>query len=280
MKLENCDRIKIENLEIFANHGVFPEENRLGQKFLVSLILYTNIRAAAKQDALELSINYGEVSHFVTKYMKEHTSKLLETVAENLARELLLNYELLCGVTLGIKKPWAPVGLPLETVSVEITRSRHTAYLSIGSNMGDKKAYLDGAVEALNRIRGCKVTKVSEYLATKPYGGVEQDDFLNAALEAETLLEPEELLCEMQRIELEAKRERLVHWGPRTLDLDLLLYDDVIYDSEDLIIPHVEMELREFVLKPLAEIAPNKRHPVLKRTVCQLLKELYTKEGK
>lgn len=280
MKLENCDRIKIENLEIFANHGVFPEENRLGQKFLVSLILYTNIRAAAKQDALELSINYGEVSHFVTKYMKEHTGKLLETVAENLARELLLNYELLCGVTLEIKKPWAPVGLPLETVSVEITRSRHTAYLSIGSNMGDKKAYLDGAVEALNRIRGCKVTKVSEYLATKPYGGVEQDDFLNAALETETLLEPEELLCEMQRIELEAKRERLVHWGPRTLDLDLLLYDDVIYDSEDLIIPHVEMELREFVLKPLAEIAPNKRHPVLKKTVCQLLKELYTKEGK
>lgn len=274
MKLENCDQIRIENLEIFANHGVYPEETKLGQKFLVSVILYTNTRAAGKKDDLELSVNYGEVSHFVTKYMKEHTSKLLEAAAENLAEELLLTLPLLCGVTLEIKKPWAPVGLPLETVSVKITRCWHRAYLSIGSNLGDKKGYLDHAVKALGETAGCRVTKVSSYLETKPYGKVEQDDFLNACLEVDTFLDPEELLEEMHRIEQEAKRERLVHWGPRTLDLDLLLYDDLVYDSDDLLIPHAEMHLREFVLKPLSEIAPNKRHPVLKKTISQMLLEI------
>ena len=90
-----------------------------------------------------------------------------------------------------IKKPWAPVGLPLNTVSVEITRSRHLVYLSIGSNIGDKRAYLDQAVTELDEHPMIFVKKVSDYFVTKPYGGVEQDDFLNGCVELETVLEPE-----------------------------------------------------------------------------------------
>lgn len=78
----------------------------------------------------------------------------------------------------------------------------------------------------------------------------------------------------LHEIEKEAHRERIVRWGPRTLDLDILLYDDVVMETDDLIIPHIEMELRDFVLKPLSEIAPNLRHPVSKKTVTQMLKEL------
>lgn len=268
------DEIHIENLEIFANHGVFQEETNLGQKFLVSLVMYADTRKAGKTDCLEESIHYGEVSHFMTSYTKKHTRKLIEAAAEDLAEALLLQYPLLKGVTLELKKPWAPVGLPLETVSVKITRFWHRAYLGLGSNLGDKQAYLEQAVKALGETKGCRVAKVSSYLVTEPYGGVEQDNFLNACLSLDTLLSPSELLEKLHEIEQAAHRERLIHWGPRTLDLDILLYDDEILETEDLIIPHVEMHKREFVLKPLSEIAPYKRHPVYQKTVAELLEAL------
>ncbi len=274
MNLDCFDRISIKNLEVFAHHGVFPEENKLGQKFLVSAVLYTDTRRAGISDDLTQSIHYGIVSQQITDFLQNHTYQLIETAAEQLARELLLCTERLQAVTIELKKPWAPVGLPLETVSVTITRGWHTAFLGLGSNMGDKQAYLDNAVKALAKTPGCDVLRVSDYLCTKPYGGVEQDDFLNACLSLRTLLSPHELLERLHEIEQDAKRERLIHWGPRTLDLDILLYDDLIMDSEDLIIPHVEMHLREFVLKPLSQIAPWKRHPILGQTVSQLLQNL------
>ena len=268
------DEIHIEELEVFANHGVFPEETRLGQKFLISLILYTDSRNAGKTDCLEKSVDYGEVSKFVTEYTKSHPCRLIEAAAEYLAEELLLRYELLKGVTLEFKKPWAPVGLPLKTVSVKISRFWHTAYLGLGSNLGDKKGYLDNAVRALDEAKGCHVERVSSYQVTEPYGGVEQDDFLNACLILKTLLTPEELLEKLHEIEQSAHRERIVHWGPRTLDLDILMYDDVVMETDELVIPHVEMHLRSFVLNPLREIAPNKRHPVIGKTVSQLADSL------
>ena len=274
METRCWDEIHVENLEVFANHGVFPEETRLGQKFLLSLTMYVDARPAGKDDCLEESVHYGEVSAFMTRWMQENTRKLIESAAEGLAEALLMNYPLLRGVTLELKKPWAPVGLPLETVSVKINRFWHTAYLGLGSNMGDKQAYLDGAVKALNEARGCEVERVSTYLVTKPYGGVEQDDFLNACLRLRTLLPPQELLDRMHDIEQAAHRERTIHWGPRTLDLDILLYDDEVLETETLVIPHPELHLREFVLRPMAEIAPWKRHPILGKTMAQLAAEV------
>ena len=272
------DEIQIRDLEVFANHGVFPEETRLGQKFLLSLTMYTDTRKAGTGDCLEDSIDYGAVSHFMTDYMKQHTWKLIEAAAEHLAEELLLRYPLLKGVTLELKKPWAPVGLPLDTVAVKITRFWHRAYLGLGSNLGDKETYLNQAVKALDETRGCQVEKVSSYLVTEPYGGVEQDDFLNACLCLKTYLSPEELLKRLHEIEQDAHRERSIRWGPRTLDLDILLYDDLILETEELILPHMDMENREFVLKPLSEIAPNLRHPILHKTMRQLADQLAAKE--
>lgn len=265
------DEIHIENLEFFARHGVFPEETKLGQKFIVSLTMYMNTRKAGKSDDLEVSVDYGAVSHFITDYMKENTFLLIEAAAENLVRELLLHFPLVKGIDLELKKPWAPIGLPVEYASVKISRFWHRAYLGMGSNLGDKKGYLDQAVEKIKEDPECVVEKVSQYLVTEPYGGVEQDDFLNACMVVRTLFSPEELLDKLHEIEQEAHRERIIHWGPRTLDLDILMYDDLVMESDDLIIPHIEMDKREFVLKPLCEIAPNLRHPILKKTVSQLL---------
>ena len=271
---QDYDQIKITDLEVFAKHGVFPEENKLGQKFLVSAVLYTDTRKAGKTDDLTASIHYGEVSAFITKYMKEHTYQLLERVAETLAEEMLKSISGLCKIDLEIKKPWAPVGLPLKTVSVKISREWHTTYIALGSNIGDSETYLNEAVEKIGQIPTCTVEKVSSYLVTEPYGVTDQPDFLNACLKLRTLLYPEELLKELNRIEKEAGRERIIHWGPRTLDLDILLYDDIVLEEDDLCIPHVEMHKRSFVLEPLAEIAPYKRHPVYGKTVREMLEEI------
>ena len=272
------DKITIDKLEIFANHGVYPEENVLGQKFIISVVLYTSTRKAGVTDELSFSVNYGEVSHFIQKYMTEHTRKLLDCAAEHLAQAILLEYPLVKKLDLEIQKPWAPIALPLNTVSVKITRGWHTAYIALGSNIGDKKAYLDMAVKHLNERKDCQVKKVSDYLVTAPYGVTDQDDFLNGALELQTILDPEELLQALHQIEQEANRVRTIHWGPRTLDLDILMYDDLVLDTPELHVPHIEMHLRDFVLIPMNQIAPWKRHPLIGKTIEEMLQNLKNKD--
>lgn len=268
------DQIKIENLEVFCNHGVYPEETKLGQKFVVSCILHLNTRRAGRTDDLDASVNYGTLSHLIKKQMEEKTYLLIESVAEHLAETILLFDEKIREVEVEIKKPWAPIGLPLDTASVKIHRKWHEVYVAVGSNMGDKKQYIDDALEALGKTEGCRIKKVSTMIKTEPYGGVEQDEFLNGAAKLETLLTPEELLERLHELEQEAGRERIIHWGPRTLDLDILLYDDEIIEDEELCIPHVDMQNRVFVLEPMAEIAPYKRHPVYGKTMKEMLAEL------
>jgi len=268
------DCIKITGLKVYAYHGVFAEEQEKGQDFFLNLTLFTETRKAAMADDLTLSTNYGEVCEKVTAWVLEEKLQLIESVAEKVAVNVLKAFPLIKEVKVEVEKPHAPIGLPFTNVSVEITRGWHKAYLSIGSNIGDSRKYLTDAVDALREHPLMRAVRVSEYLITKPYGGVEQDDFLNGAVELETILSPEELLSELHEIEQKAHRTREIHWGPRTLDMDIVFYDGEIYESENLIIPHVDMENRFFVLKPLAELCPNKRHPILKKTVRQLLDNL------
>ena len=268
------DQIRIKELEVFAKHGVLPEENVLGQKFLVDAIIYTNTRTAGKSDDLKESINYAEVCQCITGFMQEHTYKLIEAVAEEIAHMLLMRFEKIEKIELEIKKPWAPIGLPVENVSVRIQRGWHRAYIAFGSNMGDKKAYLDQALESLEKLDGCIVEKVSDWITTEAYGGVEQDDFLNGAALIRTLLAPHELLNELHKIENAAGRERKVHWGPRTLDLDILFYDKLIMEETDLVIPHPDLENRLFVLDPMMQLSPYYRHPVTGESIAKMREKL------
>lgn len=150
----------------------------------------------------------------------------------------------------------------------------HKVYIALGSNMGDKLRYLEQAVTHLREDANFKEIRVSDYIETEPYGGVEQDTFLNGVLEAGTLYTPYELLARLQKEEQLADRKREIRWGPRTLDLDILFYDDLILLEENLLIPHIDMKNRMFVLKPLVELAPSLVHPVYQKTVAELLEEL------
>lgn len=269
-----CDLIKIKDLEIYANHGVYPEENKLGQKFLVSAELVTSFSAAADNDDLGMSVDYGDVCHKISEFMTAETFKLIETAAVRLAEMLLKEYSLVSGVCVEIKKPWAPIGLPVDYVSVRTELEWHTAYIALGSNIGEREKYIRDAVNRLGSADGCVVESVSDLIVTEPYGGVEQEDFLNGALKLKTFLSPQKLLKLLNKIESEADRKREVHWGPRTLDLDIIFYDDKIIDTEELHIPHIDMQNRIFVLEPMCEIAPYFRHPLLGKTMKQLLDEL------
>jgi 2-amino-4-hydroxy-6-hydroxymethyldihydropteridine diphosphokinase len=131
-----------------------------------------------------------------------------------------------------------------------------TAYLALGSNLGDRVAHLQRAVDELERAPGIRVEAISRVYETDPVGGPEQDAFLNAVVRIETTLEPYDLLAVAHALEADAQRVRIEHWGPRTLDVDVLLYGDVTLYDPDLTIPHPRMWERGFVLAPLRDVAP------------------------
>jgi len=152
----------------------------------------------------------------------------------------------------------------------------HTAAIALGSNLGNRAATLLSAVEALRQLG--HVTAVSTFLDTDPVGYQDQPQFLNAAALLETILPPQALLQKLLSIEQQHGRDRShgIAKGPRTLDLDLLLYDDQVLTTPELTLPHPELHTRSFVLQPLAEIAPHMLHPTLHKTVQQLLTDLGT----
>ncbi len=273
------DQIIIQDLSIYAKHGVYMEENILGQQFLVSVYMDLDLSRAGQSDKLEYTIDYGKVCHFVTKYMQEHTYKLIESAAEHLAEELLLKYGQIQKIRIKVKKPWAPIGLPIKNVCVSVDRTRHSVYLSIGSNMGDREAYIRQGIQELDGLDSCKVCEQSGIIETEPYGNTEQDNFLNCVIRVETVLNPQQLLEVLHELEKHAGRTREVHWGPRTLDMDILFYDHITVNTPQLTIPHADMQNRNFVLGPLCEIASWYQHPVLHQTVQQLYDSLVQKDA-
>ncbi|MFQ9514869.1 MAG: 2-amino-4-hydroxy-6-hydroxymethyldihydropteridine diphosphokinase [Eubacterium sp.] len=268
------DSIVISQLEVFAYHGCNEDEKINGQKFYVDARLYSDVKKPGLNDNLEDTVNYSKVCKFIHKFMTENRFDLIEAVAEQTTKALLKEFPKIKGIDFTINKPNAPIKLPFGNVAVSVSRKWNRAYLSIGSNIGDKEAYLNQAIDALYDDDNCRVRAVSNFIETEPYGPVEQDNFLNGCVEIETLYSPQELLKRVNQIEAEGKRTREVHWGPRTLDIDIVLYNDEIIQQPDLMIPHIEMHKRLFVLEPLNQIASYAVHPIYKKTVSQLLEEL------
>ena len=271
------DKIIIENLEIIAEHGVFKEKKFLGQKFIISVEMITDTREAGKTGNLNASTHYGFVADDIEKVFTSRSFDLIETCAEKIAEMILTKYPLISQVKITVKKPWAPIRKHFDFVAVEITRKWHTAYLSLGTNMGDKKKNLLEAIEKIENLENTKVTAQSTIVETEPFGYTDQDMFLNACLEVKTLFTPQELLEKLLDIELQMGRKRIIKWGPRIIDLDILFFDDEIIQDKNLAVPHPWICERMFVLEPLCEIAPNLVHPLERKTV-GTLKRLLEKE--
>ncbi|AVQ17780.1 MAG: 2-amino-4-hydroxy-6-hydroxymethyldihydropteridine diphosphokinase [Fusobacterium mortiferum] len=273
------DKIYINNLEFIGFHGVFSEEKKLGQKFLVSLELTVDTREAGKTGDLTKSVHYGLVAQDVEKLFLEKSIDLIETCAENIAEMVLKKYELVKEVKVIVKKPWAPLQMHFENVAVEITRKWHRVYLSLGSNIGNKRKNLLEAIRKIGELENTEVVKSSTILETEPFGYLEQDNFLNACLEVKTLMTAQEFLKEILQIELDMGRVREIKWGPRIIDIDILFYDKEIIEEDNLAVPHPWICEREFVLDPLSEIAPNYIHPLEKKTITMLARKLKEREA-
>lgn len=268
------EQIFIRDLQVYGYHGVYSQEKEQGQNFLVQARADLSFSRAAASDELGETVDYGSLCILIRDFFREKRFDLLETAAKELSAEILRTFPVIDGLFLEIGKPQAPIPVEFANVGVRLERRWRPAAISLGSNMGEKGEHLDFAIRALENADAVRKLTFSDYYVTKPYGYEKQEDFLNAAAVFETYLTPEELLDFLHEIEAERGRERIIRWGPRTLDLDILFYDNLTRNSETLTIPHTDMHNRLFVLEPLAEIAPWWVHPWKGKSVAELYKEL------
>lgn len=267
------DSIILKDFEVSACHGVNAEEKVTPQRFLFTAQLFYDFSQASKCDDLKKTISYSDVKKTLKKFCEANSFDLIETLATRSAYLLLKTYPAQ-KVILTLKKPDAPMSGVFDYAGVEVERAWHRAYVALGSNLGDRQSYLDFAVKYMQKDDNFAKIRESKRIFSEPYGGVADKTFVNSVVEVDTLYTPQELLATLNQIEKEGERVREQRWGNRTLDLDIIFYDDMVIEDDNLCIPHADMQNRDFVLTPLCELCKNKRHPVLGKRVFELKAEL------
>jgi 2-amino-4-hydroxy-6-hydroxymethyldihydropteridine diphosphokinase len=229
------DTIFITGLVIHARHGVMDHETEVGQRFVIDLELFTDLSESSHTDRLVDTVSYSNVVATATAAFKNTNYKLLERAAGAVADSILAAFS-------RIRRPMADV------------------LIALGGNLGDVRTTFEKAIANIcGMTQGVLLARSSDY-ATPPWGEEEQARFINACIEIETSLDPHALLFTLHKIEKKFGRDRAheKRWGPRTLDLDLIAYDEVRIDKPELTLPHPRLFERAFVLVPLAEIAPDR----------------------
>lgn len=257
------DRIELRGLRLLTIVGVLDHERQAPQPLELDITLHADLTDACESDDLDDTVNYGEVCDIVEKVAAQHHDLLLERLAGRLA-EAIFVHPRVEAVDIAIRKLRPPIPSDVATSGVTIHRKRlgsisfdaghHRAILALGSNLGDRVGYLRHAVRNLGHV-----VAQSQVYETAPVGGPDdQGAYLNMVVVIDTPLDPFALLRRCQRVEASAGRVRKIHWGPRTLDVDVLFHDDVRLDSPGLVIPHPRINQRRFVLAPLSEVAPDR----------------------
>jgi dihydroneopterin aldolase/2-amino-4-hydroxy-6-hydroxymethyldihydropteridine diphosphokinase len=263
MDSEALDRIEVRGLVVTTVVGVLPHERTLAQPVRIDLDLHVDLRDAGRTDDLSDTADYGDVAERVASVVRESKDALLERLADRIA-EMVVAIDRVEAVDVTVTKLRPPIPEQLDSTAVHIHRSRgdydavlrvqHVAIIALGSSLGDREGYLRLAVSSFDDVQ-----RISQVFETDPVGGPEgQGAYLNMVIAVHTTLDPYALLRRCRQIEATAYRQRVVHWGPRTLDLDLLFYDDVHIDDPLLTVPHPRLAERRFVLAPLQEVAPER----------------------
>lgn len=253
------DRIEITSWRTLTVIGALDFEQLAPQPIEVDAVLHVDLEEAGETDDLSATVNYGLVVDGFAKVAAER-HVLLERLAHRMC-EVALAFPLVQEVELVVRKLRPPVAHDVAHTAVRLhrrrmvshTAGRHEALLALGSNLGDRESFLRLALGELAPVRQSQVWE------TDPVGGPErQGPYLNMVVAVHTDLDPFALLRRCQRVERLAGRVREVRWGPRTLDIDILFYDDVTLASDALALPHPRLAERRFVLAPLAEVAPER----------------------
>lgn len=256
------DHILINGLRLVSVVGVLDHERQSAQPLQVDIDIHVDLHDAGQSDDLTQTVHYGEVSMQVAQVARDNSDLLLERLAQRMA-DVVLGFPGVLAVDLTLTKLRPPIPEDVQTTAVKIHRPRsatsvpstHQAVIALGTNMGDRIEFLNFAVERL----GGAITSQSQVFETAPVGGPDdQGAYLNMAVVIETELDPYALMRWLHRIEADAGRVRNIHWGPRTLDLDLLFFDDVVINGGNLTVPHPRQSERGFVLAPLHEVAPDR----------------------
>ncbi len=263
------DRIQLRGLTVFGRHGVLAAERAEGQAFVVDAVLHVDTRRAAVSDDLADTVDYGTLAVRLADAVRDDPVDLLETLAARLA-DICLADPRVAAADVTVHKPQAPIPEVFADVGVTVHRRRPEAagraptataatttaagevpvVLALGANLGDRAATLRSAVAALRRLPGLRLRAVSPVVESAPVGGVEQSDYLNAVVLADTSLGPWQLLGACQGVEAAHGRVRTVRWGERTLDVDVISYGDLTSTAPDLLLPHPRARERAFVLVP------------------------------
>jgi dihydroneopterin aldolase/2-amino-4-hydroxy-6-hydroxymethyldihydropteridine diphosphokinase len=252
------DRVEIRGLRLDAVHGVLDEERTTAQPFELDLDLYLARRTAASSDDLADTADYAGAVDAAVAVMAGPPHRLLESLSSAVAEAVLAD-PALSEVTVTVRKLRPPLDHPVASTAVRVHRHRITTgpasgrvFVGVGSNIGDRRKHLRGAVAGLPGV-----VAVSQVYETEPLGGPPgQRPYLNLVVELDTDLAPRQLLDVARGLEAQAGRRRTVPWGPRSLDVDILLVGDAVVDEDDLVVPHPRMWQRRFVVEPLAELAP------------------------
>jgi dihydroneopterin aldolase/2-amino-4-hydroxy-6-hydroxymethyldihydropteridine diphosphokinase len=255
-----ADRIEITNLQVVGIVGALAHEREIAQPLRVDLSLEVDLRDAGRSDELGDTVHYGEVSERVVAVVAESKDVLLERLAARIA-DTALAFDRVDAVNVTLTKLRPPIPVAVDTTAVRIRRTRaeaelpahtvHRAIVALGSNLGDRESFLRFAIGELGHV-----VAQSQVFETDPVGGPDgQGAYLNMVVVVETSLDPYAFIRRCQRIEADAYRQRTVRWGPRTLDVDVLFFDDVRIVSDELTVPHPRLAERRFVLAPLSEVA-------------------------